>query len=400
MHGRPAPEPDRAGRQRGARALRRPGLRRPTIPRNVRLSEAPSHGKPILLYDVASKGAKSYLALAREFLARQAERAERGGARRDGSGLMSGQKRKALGRGLAALIPGAPAPAEAAPAPAAPRSEAATGAALRTIGDRGGAPLARAAAHALRRRAPRRAGGVDPRRRAIIQPLVVRGRGDGGGYELIAGERRWRAAQRAGLHEVPVVVRDVAADAGVRARAGREPAARGPEPDRGGRGLPAPGRRVRLHAGAAGRAGRQGPQHGRQRAPPAQAAGRGARAGRRGAAVDGPRARAARARDGRGDRAAARRRSSPRSCRCARSRSWCGASATASAPARRPADGGARREVGERARSRAAAVARARHAGRGRRGGRRPGRDRHPLPLARSARRAARAPAALMSGAS
>lgn len=36
------------------------------IPRNVRLSEAPSHGKPILLYDVASKGCQSYLALARE----------------------------------------------------------------------------------------------------------------------------------------------------------------------------------------------------------------------------------------------------------------------------------------------------------------------------------------------
>ena len=31
-----------------------------------------------------------------------------------------------------------------------------------------------------------------------------------GGYELIAGERRWRAAQRAGLHEVPAVIRDVA----------------------------------------------------------------------------------------------------------------------------------------------------------------------------------------------
>ena len=43
-----------------------------TIPRNVRLSEAPSFGKPILLYDIASKGAKSYLELAREFLTRQA----------------------------------------------------------------------------------------------------------------------------------------------------------------------------------------------------------------------------------------------------------------------------------------------------------------------------------------
>ena len=41
------------------------------IPRNVRLSEAPSHGKPILLYDARAKGCEAYLALAREFLARQ-----------------------------------------------------------------------------------------------------------------------------------------------------------------------------------------------------------------------------------------------------------------------------------------------------------------------------------------
>ena len=40
------------------------------IPRNVRLSEAPSHGKPILLYDVASKGCQSYLELAREMTSR------------------------------------------------------------------------------------------------------------------------------------------------------------------------------------------------------------------------------------------------------------------------------------------------------------------------------------------
>jgi chromosome partitioning protein len=41
-----------------------------SIPRNVRLSEAPSFGKPILLYDVASKGAKTYLEAAREFVTR------------------------------------------------------------------------------------------------------------------------------------------------------------------------------------------------------------------------------------------------------------------------------------------------------------------------------------------
>ncbi len=42
----------------------------------------------------------------------------------------------------------------------------------------------------------------------VIVPLVVRPR-PGGGYFLIAGERRWRAAQRAGLHQVPVVVQEV-----------------------------------------------------------------------------------------------------------------------------------------------------------------------------------------------
>jgi chromosome partitioning protein len=42
------------------------------IPRNVRLSESPSHGKPILLYDIESRGCQSYLQLAREFLARSA----------------------------------------------------------------------------------------------------------------------------------------------------------------------------------------------------------------------------------------------------------------------------------------------------------------------------------------
>jgi len=42
---------------------------RTIIPRNIRLSEAPSHGKPVLLYDIHSKGAESYLNLAREIMA-------------------------------------------------------------------------------------------------------------------------------------------------------------------------------------------------------------------------------------------------------------------------------------------------------------------------------------------
>jgi chromosome partitioning protein len=43
---------------------------RTVIPRNVRLAEAPSFGKPILLYDLSSVGAKSYLSVAQELLKR------------------------------------------------------------------------------------------------------------------------------------------------------------------------------------------------------------------------------------------------------------------------------------------------------------------------------------------
>jgi ParB family transcriptional regulator, chromosome partitioning protein len=48
------------------------------------------------------------------------------------------------------------------------------------------------------------------REKGIIQPLVVLRRSDH--YEIIAGERRWRAAQKAGLREVPVVIQDVSED--------------------------------------------------------------------------------------------------------------------------------------------------------------------------------------------
>jgi len=47
------------------------------------------------------------------------------------------------------------------------------------------------------------------RAHGIIQPILARTLDDGGGYEIIAGERRWRAAQLASLHEVPVIVKKV-----------------------------------------------------------------------------------------------------------------------------------------------------------------------------------------------
>ena len=47
------------------------------------------------------------------------------------------------------------------------------------------------------------------REQGVLQPILVRPvAGDEGAYQIIAGERRWRAAQRARLHEVPVVVRE------------------------------------------------------------------------------------------------------------------------------------------------------------------------------------------------
>ena len=118
---------------------------------------------------------------------------------------MSTVKRKALGRGLAALIPGAHSLTPvAAPAPL----DRSTADGLRVVGIEEVHPS---------REQPRKMfddARIDElaasiRAQGVIQPLVVRQR-EAGGYELIAGERRWRAAQRAGLHEVPAVVRDVA----------------------------------------------------------------------------------------------------------------------------------------------------------------------------------------------
>jgi ParB family chromosome partitioning protein len=49
------------------------------------------------------------------------------------------------------------------------------------------------------------------RAKGVLQPLIVRLAGDAAGrYQIVAGERRWRAVQIAGLHEIPVIVRDFA----------------------------------------------------------------------------------------------------------------------------------------------------------------------------------------------
>ena len=118
-------------------------------------------------------------------------------------------KRKALGRGLAALIPNAPSPVSSlAVGPVVARPRETTGDGTRTIAIEDIHPSAEQPRKTFDgERLDELAASI--RTQGIIQPLIVRLRPEGG-YELIAGERRWRAAQRAGLHEVPAVVRDVA----------------------------------------------------------------------------------------------------------------------------------------------------------------------------------------------
>lgn len=47
------------------------------------------------------------------------------------------------------------------------------------------------------------------KQKGILQPIIVRPGTEKDAYEIIAGERRWRAAQKAGLHEVPVIIREL-----------------------------------------------------------------------------------------------------------------------------------------------------------------------------------------------
>ena len=117
--------------------------------------------------------------------------------------------RRALGRGLGALIPGAetaPRPGgagSAAPALPPPEKRVYFQVPIEEIHPSPEQPRKLFTEAALEELA----GSI--RAEGILQPLVVRERPAGaGGFWLIAGERRWRAAQRAGLHEVPVVVRE------------------------------------------------------------------------------------------------------------------------------------------------------------------------------------------------
>jgi ParB family chromosome partitioning protein len=101
-------------------------------------------------------------------------------------------KRPALGKGLSALIPDAPEPAKSGP----------TEVDLDLISPNEFQPRVRPDDVRLDELAQ------SIRANGVIQPIVVRK--IEGGYRIIAGERRWRAAQRAGLTRVPVYIKEVA----------------------------------------------------------------------------------------------------------------------------------------------------------------------------------------------
>ena len=113
--------------------------------------------------------------------------------------------RKALGKGLSALLPsrGPTGPTSAAAAPA-PTTTAAKPSTL---------PLGLIQPNPMQPRTSFNSDGLEElaasiRANGIIQPIIVRRMGDS--YQIVAGERRWRAARIAELEEVPVVVQDVA----------------------------------------------------------------------------------------------------------------------------------------------------------------------------------------------
>ncbi len=117
-------------------------------------------------------------------------------------------KRKALGKGLESLIPKKPPVSGPKPPVEQDRIEPASGSVLEIDLDRirpnRSQPRERFDPVALTELA------ASLESTGVIQPVVVRKTADG--FELIAGERRWRAAQQAGLLRIPAVVRDVPDD--------------------------------------------------------------------------------------------------------------------------------------------------------------------------------------------
>lgn len=124
---------------------------------------------------------------------------------------MNAEKRQPLGRGLSALF------GEEDTVPYAVNSSSSTGEILASSPSRGitRVPLSVLTPGPFQ---PRKVFAEDAinelaaslKQHGMVQPIVVRPKPDAAGqYEIIAGERRWRAAQRVPMHEVPVVIQDI-----------------------------------------------------------------------------------------------------------------------------------------------------------------------------------------------
>ena len=145
------------------------------VPRSVRLSEAPSHGLPVALYDPASRG--------RSRTARWPARSPPVASERSSRGSASAAASTPLSRGPPAMSPAC----SSSPVgrirrnPHQPRE--------RFDDERLGELAASIAVH------------------GVLQPILVRALPDGE-YELVAGERRLRATRLAGLERIPAIVRE------------------------------------------------------------------------------------------------------------------------------------------------------------------------------------------------
>ena len=156
------------------------------VPRNVRLSEAPSHGMPCIVYDKNCSGSKSYFKLADEFLEQNNQKIGSAGA----------LKKKDLG-GLSALFGD-----------------------IEKKTDKNQLQKNIVAISDLQRNKYQPEQSLTKKKleelsmsikeNGIIQPIAVRpNKYDSGKFEIVAGERRWLAAQKAGLNKVPVMVLEI-----------------------------------------------------------------------------------------------------------------------------------------------------------------------------------------------
>jgi len=126
----------------------------------------------------------------------------------DGDQAMRGRVRRPLGRGLSELlgetareVPVSPEPAGEGGSAGTPSSRAVQMIEIARVAPHPDQPRRQFDAQALEELSE------SIRARGIIQPIIVRPT-QGGRYQIVAGERRWRAAQKAQLHQIPAIVRD------------------------------------------------------------------------------------------------------------------------------------------------------------------------------------------------